>query len=253
MTFSIPICISARDNSVESRSTTDLAREHVRQQVWAHAQLAMRLQILHHAHEHEHEHARTVSLHPLLYPSPTHHAGTRVRAETVRRHAARAPPPQACHFSNNRVSHRHDAVFTSVAVVVDEADDANARTRASTRARFWSIDRVETRGAYRIDALASVSTHRRSSSSVVAVAAFGRSTRGVFVRVSRASTSKRSRGVGEDRGVKGSSTAFEASSESNAHVRRALTTREVERTSGNGDADGDAERMRGRSSVCVFS
>lgn len=164
----------------------------------------MRLQILHHAHEHEHEHARTVSLHPLLYPS--HPRITRVRGYARKPYAAspraHPRPPQACHFSNNRVSHRHDAVFTSVAVVVDEADDANARTRRRARASGRSIASRRARVPYRRPCV------RIDSSSVVVVGRGRRGVRSVDARgfrsrLARVSTSKRSRGVGEDRGVKG--------------------------------------------------
>ena len=202
----------------------------------------MRLQILHHAHEHEHEHARTVSLHPLFIPL-THasrgYAGTRGNRTPRRRARTPAPPRRVifqttgCHTDTTRCSPRSRLSLTR----------RTTRTRERVDARALLVDRSRRDArAYRIDALASVSTHRRSSSSVVAVAAFGRSTRGVFVRVSRARDVEalaRSRRGSRCEGCL--STAVEASSESNAHVRRALTTREVERTSGNGDDDEDAD------------
>ena len=110
----------------------------------------------------------------------------------IRRAPRRPPPGVSC--AHNRVSHAHDAGVTPRSRSSLTPAPGRARRAKSPPARAPIISLASRRArAYRIDALASVSTHRRSSSSVVAVAAVGRSTRGVFVRVSRASRRRSAR------------------------------------------------------------
>lgn len=152
----------------------------------------MRLQILHQRHDHDHEHARTVSLHPLLYfLSPTHHAshGYR-RAENITYAASpRAPPPRCVVCTQPGVTRTRRGCYASVAVVVDARAGPRAtrevappRALRSSRSRRDAPARTVSTPLRPYRLILVVVVRRRSSPSVGGVG----STRGVFVRVSRA-------------------------------------------------------------------